>query len=263
MRTDTGFVRVGLLSAAAGVAALSLEGVAQERDRAQIADRYKWNLTAIFPANDAWRASKDLIQKELPKIGGFKGQLASSAAILADALDTLYTIDKELSRAYVYVGLLADQDTREAVPQGMREEMVQLGAAFSAESSYIEPEVLKIPKATLEKFIASEPRLKVHRFYLEDIARRAPHTLSDSEERILAAAGPLAGAPSNVFNILSNADFPYPTVTLSDGKAVKLDASAFSLYRGLPNREDRKKVMDAFFNALGGFKGTYGSTLNG
>src|SRR5215203_4836251 len=175
MRTDTGFVRVGLLSAAAGVAALSLEGVAQERDRAQIADRYKWNLTAIFPANDAWRASKDLIQKELPKIGGFKGQLASSAAILADALDTLYTIDKELSRAYVYVGLLADQDTREAVPQGMREEMVQLGAAFSAESSYIEPEVLKIPKATLEKFIASEPRLKVHRFYLEDIAARAAH----------------------------------------------------------------------------------------
>src|SRR4030095_15586905 len=147
-------------------------------------------------------------------------------------------IDKDLSRAYVYVGLLADQDTRESVPQGMREEMVQLGAAFSAEASYIEPEVLKIPKPTLEKFIASEPRLKVHRFYLEDIARRAPHTLSDSEEKLLAAAGPLAGAPSNVYNILSNADFPYPTVTLSDGKTVKVDQAAFTDLRASDNRSD-------------------------
>ena len=106
MRTDSGFVRIGLLAAAAGVAALSLQGVAQERDRAQIADRDKWNLTAIFPSNDAWRASKDRIQKELPKIGAFKGKLASSAATLADALDTLYAIDKELSRAYVYLSLI-------------------------------------------------------------------------------------------------------------------------------------------------------------
>ena len=262
MRTDSGFVRIGLLAAAAGVAALSLQGVAQERDRAQIADRDKWNLTAIFPSNDAWRASKDRIQKELPKIGAFKGKLASSAATLADALDTLYAIDKELSRAYVYVGLLADEDTREAGPQGMREEMVQLGAAFSAEASYIEPEVLKIPKATLEKSIASEPRLKVYRFYLEDIARRAPHTLTDSEEKILAAAGPLAGAPSNVYNILSNADFPYPTVTLSDGKSARLDAAAFSTLRGVPNRNDRQKVMSAFFQSLGSFSRTFGTTMN-
>ena len=52
-------------------------------------------------------------------------------------------------------------------------------------------------------------------------------------------------------------------MTLSDGKTVKLDSSAFSLYRGVPNREDRKKVMEAFFNALGTYKGTFGSTLNG
>ena len=44
---------------------------------------------------------------------------------------------------------------------------------------------------------------------------------------------------------------------------MKLDASAFSLYRGVPNREDRKKVMAAFFNALGEYKGTFGATLNG
>ena len=144
-------IRSGLLAVAAAIAAASLHGAAQERDRAQIADRYKWNLTDIYPSVDAWRAAKERIQKELPKIGQFKGKLVSAPSTLADALDTLYAIDKELSRAFVYVGLLADQDTREAGPQGMRQEMVQLNAAFAAEASYMEPEILKIPKPVLEK----------------------------------------------------------------------------------------------------------------
>ena len=261
MRTDIKPVRFGFLAAVA-VAALTLPLLAQERERAQIDDRYKWNLTDLYPSVEAWRTAKERTQKELPKIGQFKGKLASSSSTLADALDTLYAIDKELSRVFIYASLLADQDTRESGPQGMREEMVQLGSAFSAEASYIEPEILKTPRPTLEKFIASEPRLKVHRFYLEDIARRASHTLSDSEERILAAAGPLAASPSSIYNILSNADFPYPTVTLSDGKTAKLDAAAFSVLRGLPNRDDRQKVMSAFFQSLGSFSRTFGTTMN-
>ena len=52
-------------------------------------------------------------------------------------------------------------------------------------------------------------------------------------------------------------------MTLSDGKTVLLDSSNFSVYRGVPNRDDRQKVMSAFFNALGGFRGTFGATLNG
>ncbi len=253
---------VGLVAAAFVLLALTLNSVAQQRERAQISDRYKWNLADIYPSTEAWRAAKDRIPKELPKIGQFRGKLGASASTLADALDTLYALDKELSRAFVYVGMLADQDTRESAPQGMREEMVQVGAAFAAEASYIEPEILKIPKATLDKFIAAEPRLKVYGFYLEDIIRRAPHTLSDAEEKILAAAGPLAASPSNIYNILSNADFPYPTVTLSDGKPAKLDAAAFSTLRGVPDRNDRQKVMSSFFQSLGGFSRTFGTTMN-
>src|SRR3954464_9965563 len=73
----------------------------------------------------------------------------------------------------------------------------------------------------------------------------------------------MASAPSNAFTILSNADFPYPTVTLSDGRAVKIDQAAYNDLRALPNRADREKVMAAFFTALGGFRRTYGTTING
>ena len=235
----------------------------QERDRAQIPDQFKWNLADIYPDEAAWRAAKDKIAADLSKLKQFQGKLGSSAAMLAETLDTSYAIKKELERTYVYASMLADQDTRDAGKQGMQQEMVQLAAAFSAQVAYMEPEILKFEKGTTVRFIANEPKLKKYEFYLNDIDRRAKHTLSDKEEALLAMAGPLAGAPSNAYGILSNADFPYPSVTLSDGKQITLNQANFTAFRGVPNRKDRETVMAAFFNALGKFSNTFGTTIDG
>jgi oligoendopeptidase F len=242
---------------------LASVGDAQVRERSEIPDRYKWNLADVFPSDAAWRSAKEKVASELPRLGQFQGKLGSSARVLADALDTMFGLDKELSRAYVYASMLADQDTRDASREGMRQEMVQLAADFGAGASYLEPEILKFEKGTVTRFLAAEPRLKTYRFYLEDIARRAAHTLSDNEEKLLAAMAPLAGSPSSIFNILSNADFPYPSVKLGDGREVKLDQARFADLRALPNRADREAVMAAFFGALGGMTRTFGTIMNG
>ena len=63
--------------------------------------------------------------------------------MLADALDTLYAFDKDtVAPARFYASVLADQDTRDARHEGMRQEMVQLAAAFGAEASYSRPKCL-------------------------------------------------------------------------------------------------------------------------
>jgi oligoendopeptidase F len=237
--------------------------VAQERERSQIPDQFKWNLADIYPDDAAWRAAKEGLATQLAELAQFQGKLASSPATLADALDRFYGFDKTLSRLFVYAAMLADQDTRDSAHQGMKQEMTELAASFSARASFIEPEILKLPTGTIDTFVAREPRLKTYAFYLADIARRAAHTLSDREEKILAGVGPLAGSPSTVYNILTNADFPYPTVTLSDGTAVRLNQANFTAYRGVANRQDRETVMSAFFKALGTFSRTFGTTING
>ena len=244
------------------LATVTLTVLAQERDRSKIPEKYKWNLADIYPSDAAWRAAKDRSTAGLSSLGQFKGTLMASPSTLADALDALYAQEKELGRLATYSGLLADQDTRDGSHQGMRQEMTQAGAAFRAEAAYINPEILKAGKAQVETFIAAEPRLKPYRHDLEDLLRRTAHTLSDSEEKLLADAGPMAGSASNIFGILSNADFPYPTITLSDGKSVKIDQAAYGDLRAVPNRSDREKVMSAFFTALGGFSRTFGTTMN-
>jgi oligoendopeptidase F len=242
---------------------LTIESGAQSRDRAQIPENFKWNLTELYPTDAAWRAAKDKLTADIKKLRDYQGKVAASAATLAAALDLQAGFNKELNRLYSYANLLADEDTRVSSHEAMRQEMVQLAAALSAESSFIEPELLKAGESAVKAFVVSEPRLKVYSFYLSDVFRRAGHTLSDAEEKLLADAGPLAGNPSSLYNILSNADFPFPTVTLSDGKSVKLDQSTFGALRALPNRADRQKVMSAFFTALGSFGRTFGTSMSG
>jgi oligoendopeptidase F len=253
------------LLAASAVIAMSILVAGQqqvERDRAKVADAYKWNLADIYPNEAAWRKHKETMVAELPKLRAFQDKLASSPQTLVEALTLMSRVDKELSRLYVYASMVSDQDTRVSEAQGMQQEMQQIYARFGAEVSYVEPEILKAGSATVEKFIASEPKLKDFTFYLRDIARRAAHTLTDAEEKILADAAPLAGSASNIYGILANADFPYPTIKLSDGRTIKVDQAGYGELRTSPNRDDRKAAMSSFFGALSGFSRTFGTTMN-
>src|SRR5580698_3654124 len=262
MHVDLATVLRHLSGALVLLAVSTLLSQAQEHDRSKVQEKDKWDLTAIYPSDQAWRAAKEKLASDLPKMRQFQGALASSAARLADALETQASFDKELNRLYVYAAMSSDQDTRVSTYQAMQQEMIQLGSVLGTESAFIEPEILKMDNAALERFLAQEPRLHVFRHYLEDIARRRAHTLSNAEEKLLAASGVMASGPSSVYGIFADADFPYPSVTLSDGKTVKLDKAAFSLYRASRSREDRQKVMEAFFTTLGKYRGTFGSMMN-
>ena len=252
----------GRIGATLGAVALSGGLVAQERDRGKIPDRYKWDLAPLYPSDAAWRTAKDQLVAQIPKVQQFRGTLAASASRLADCFDLLSSLNKDLGRLAVYATLIADQDTRVSTYQAMQQEIVQISASLGSEAAFVEPEILKMEPAVLDKFIAQEKRLGVYRQYLHDLQRRREHTLSDAEEKILAASSVVSSGPSAIYGIFSNADFPYPSVTLSDGKTVELDSAAFALHRARPNRDDRKKVMSSFFGALGAYRNTFGTTLN-
>jgi oligoendopeptidase F len=235
----------------------------QERDRTKIPDQFKWDLTAIYPSIEAWRAAKDGVVARIPSVQEFEGKLASSAKVLADALENGTDLEKELVRVSRYAGLLADQDTRDSAHQAMKQELIQIMANFGAARAYMEPEILRMDRATIDRFISEEPRLKVYQHILDNILRQREHICSDTEERLLAGASVMASAPYTVFDIFSDAEFPYPDVVLSDGKSIKLDKAAYELHRASPNRDDREKVMSTFFESLGKYRATYGALMNG
>jgi oligoendopeptidase F len=234
-----------------------------ERDRANIEEKYKWNLKDLYPSLNDWNKAKDKIAKRFSEIGEFKGTLGQSANQLKKALETYYDISKDFVNVYVYAAMLSDQDTRESGPMAMKQEVRQLSTELSKISSYIDPEILTIPEEKIEQFYKDEPELKSYEQVIDDIQRTRKHTLSEEQEKIIAEAGRMAGTASETYSILSNADLPYPTITLSDGKEVRLDAAGYALNRAAANRKDRVKVFDTFYGALADYQRTFGTQLYG
>jgi oligoendopeptidase F len=255
--------RASLAIAAVLVLAASFTFVAaQERERSQIPDKYKWDLTALYPDEAAWRQAKDSLARDITTLGQYRGTLGTSSSSLLGALDAMFGMSRRLGRLFTYASLSADEDTRDSARQALRQEMTQLASAFNAEVAFVEPEILKLDRTRITGFVKQQPALKPYQHYLDDILRRQAHTGTEGEERIIAEAGQLAAAPSAIYGTFADADFPYPTVTLSDGRSVRLTSSGFSLYRALPNRDDRKRVMSSFFTALGAYRRTFGATMN-
>lgn len=234
----------------------------QERDRSKIADKYKWDLTHIFPNDETWKRVKEELVAKIPGIERYKGKLGTSAQQLYEGLDLVSNLTKEFYRLYSYASMSLDQDTRESKYLGMQQEMSQIGTKLSAAAAFIEPEILKIDRATIDAFLKAEPKLSTYKHSLDDILRRKEHTGTEGEEKIIADAGLMADGPQSIYGIFSDADFPYPEMTLSDGKSVKLDKVTFSLLRTSKNRDDRKKVFATFFGKLNDFRRTYGTQLN-
>jgi len=219
-----------------------------------------WDLTDLYPTDAAWLAEHDRMAVELPKLLAFKGTTGQSAAALQAALQAISDADKAVSRLSIYASLKGDVDTRSAPDQERRSLARNLGTTLGQASAWLAPEVLGLGADKAHAFEAADPGLGKFRFQLDQILRAAPHTLSDSDEAILAATGTVLGGPRNVYIQLTGSDIPWPEITLTTGK-VKLDDQGYGRYRQSPNRDDRRKVFTTFFGAYGEFESSLGATL--
>lgn len=255
-------VRTSLLAALLALAAAAVPP-ALARERAEIPEKYKWNLSELFPSDAAWKTARDELAKRLPTLAAHQGKLGESAESLRRALDAMFGIRREGERLWVYAMARADEDTRVAATREMRQSIEQLSVELDAATSFVRPEILALDPARVRAFLAQEKGLAVYRVYLEDVLRWRPHTLSAAEERVAAQAGDLAAIGNSVFSVLKDADLPWPTVKLSTGQEVRLDTAAFSLHRASRVREDRDLVFERFFGALKTFERTIGAALYG
>jgi oligoendopeptidase F len=231
-------------------------------ERSQVESKYTWDLTALYPSDAAWSAAKADLAARIPTLEKHKGTLGKSAADLLAGLQDYVDIGLALDRLGSYAGQHADEDTRVSAAAEMRDGAQQLGVALGAATAYMRPEIIALGPVKVRALIASEPRLEPYRFYLEDLVRYAPHTRSAAEEELIARSGRMAYAGGSIRNTFNNADMKWPTVTLSDGKQVRLDDAAYTQYRQVPLKADRDTVFHAYFLAHRDFQATYGAALN-
>jgi oligoendopeptidase F len=252
--------RFGWMAAALIVLPLAVARAAGAAAEEQVS--LNWDLGDLYPSAEAWSASYAKTRAQAERLDQFKGSLGNGAGDLLKALAAISDTRREAARLAVYANLQADEDVRVAAAQERKQQAQTLQTLIDEKTAWMAPEIIATGQAKVEGFLQHEPELaRRFDFFLKNTLRSAPHTLGPEAEAVLAATGDLLAQPNNVFQELADAELPFPTIALSDGQKFRLDQAAYTKYRGVPSRAERKTVFDAFWGAWKGYQGTFGANV--
>ncbi|PCH60681.1 MAG: oligoendopeptidase F [SAR86 cluster bacterium] len=220
-----------------------------------------WDLSPIYASDSAWELALDQLNSDIAKLENLQDSLDQSASDFGAALNSLSQVDQRVARVYVYASLIRDTDQRDPVAQQQFGKARQMLSNYESARAWLNPAILAMGETRVRQFLSENDQLAKFKFQLEDILRKAPHTLDQATEAILAQASLLLSSPEQIYENFANADIPWPVVTLSTGEEVTLNQAGYSRWRGTANRADRKLVFDTFWDTWNQYGDGMGAIL--
>ena len=231
-------------------------------ERQKIENQYKWTIDEMYPSESDLNKDIDKVKELIDKLASYKGKLAESKSNLYEALHTSEDASRILEKLYVYTHMKSHEDTRINDNQGKATKIDMLSTELSMATSYMVPEIISMDEAKLNEYLQDE-KLSFYKKYVDEILRVKPHTLSETEEEILAAASDLTAIPENVYDMMSYADMQFPEIEDEEGKKVKLTHANFSLFLKSKDRRVRKDAFEGLYSVYEQYRNTFASTLYG
>jgi len=226
-------------------------------------EQITWDLGDLYLDIDSWNRSRSQISSKFSKIKDCEGKLGESSELLSICLDLINDTYKDLLKNYTYSFLAKDTDLGNSNFRERSSLSQALFVKFGEATSFLNPEIVSIGKIKLNEYIANDVGLKNHDFYIQKTLRQSNFILSPKEEAIIASIRDTMSTPSSAYEVLTNAEIPWPEVTLSNGKTVTLNPSGYSTYRRSLERNDRILVFDKFWDTFHNYKQTLAITLQG
>ncbi len=230
--------------------------------RSQADPAFTWDLTDLFPSDEAWQAEFTRLRESLKQLAGYAGRLNESARTLLDFLQLQDQLDVAGDRLLSYAFRKTDQDTREAVYQEMSAQARNFSVEWEQALAFVTPEVLAIGEERLASFYREEPELEHYRLLLTRIRRKKEHTLSAEGESLLAAAGSMGQAPGGIFALMNNADMTFEDATDSRGQAHPVTHGSYIPLMESPDRVLRESAFRSLYAGYGRLKNTCSAVLS-
>ncbi len=221
-----------------------------------------WNLTSLFATDDQWETAFARWETQAEGYDEFRGKLATNPKTLARCLDFDNEFDRLAERLGAYAFLKTAEDTANPTYQRMMGRFRHVARLATERASYLRPEILALPRATMERFLKAKS-LEPHRLTLERLWRYKPHTLSKREEKLLAMQAEVSHAPQQIFQQLNDADLKFGMVRKEDGTSVELSHATFSSLLQSRERKVRRTAFRKYYAQFEAHENTFAASLAG
>ena len=222
------------------------------KERDQVPANLKWRVEDIFETVDEWNRVYDQVSEKL-NFSQYEGKLSNPDMLFA-CLEGINDVMIDVSRLAVYAFLRHDEDTRKSEFAALMSRMDMLEMKLMGNIAFVNPELTELPVETLERFAADE-RFKDYDYTLRQIIKRKPHVLSKEIEGLLSQESRIFDGFRQVFTMIDNADFPYPTIKVN-GEKVQLTHGMYGVLLHSPDRKVRRDAFRAYYKAYIGLINT-------
>lgn len=232
------------------------------KNRREMDPKFQWKLSDIFETQAAWEQAFQNAKKAVDTLGALEGTLKQSPQQLKAGLDQIYAATQQVELVYLYANLFKSGDNGDPEAQRLEGRAMSLYVALSTALSFVDPEILSIPKPELDAWLRL-PELQEYRHILEDTDRMRPYSLPKEQEKMLAQLADAAGAPDEAFTMLESVDMTFPDITGEDGKPASLSHGTYGLYRDSRNRAVRKEAFETYHGEFQRYINTIAAMYSG
>lgn len=229
--------------------------------RDEISENSQWDLSGLYSSNEEWDKDLKALEADLPRYASFQGTLVQSFSKLKECVEFDMNFSRRLEKLYTFAHLKNDEDKTNNFYQGNFEKAMRLLHEAGSASSFIRPEIMAIPEGRMSAFL-EEKEMEFYKFHLEQILRYRKHTLSDKEEKLLAASEEMGRAAQDAFDMLDNADLRLGEIEGENGEPLALTHGNFQSLMQNYDRRVRKDAFHAYYKAYESHCFTYSALLS-
>ena len=233
--------------------------------RSEIPQSSTWDIASVFPTAEVWNQARQEVEQRLQEVQQYAGRLGESAVTLADALDLIHELFGEAEKVAMHAMLAYSVDTVDQAAAARNDQAAGTVSRVVAALSFVDPELMDLPRATLDEWMRTEPRLATYQHYFAKLERARDHTRSAEVEELLGQVLDPFGTASATHGILTNADLAFAPVIVpaATGAEQRYDVAQSTIGKLLshPDRAVRRAAWEQYADAHLALKNTMANCL--
>ncbi len=221
-----------------------------------------WATEDLYENDGAWLEDYKRFELETEKLDAYAGKIGKDPSALYEYLLLRESLQRSVMRIYCYAMLKSDEDTANSTYADFMGRAVSLITRLNEKSSFETPEIVSVSDSDMERFYKEVPELcEFKRFF--DVTRASKsHTLSPSEEKLLAAAGEISESPDTISSQFRNADLKFPNILSADKTPIQVTQGSFIPLMESSDVNIRRQAFESVYSTFDSFKNSLASMLD-
>ncbi len=227
------------------------------KNRDELDQKYKWDLTKIYPTEEAFNAEFAEVSSLIKDFARHEKTMCNSANDLLNMLLDFTSLMEKISKLGTFAFLSYAVDSTNNFAQARTAKLHSLAAAAQASAWFVSPYILKLDEKTVEAWYEEQPKLKNFSRMIHKELRGKPYMLSNECEKLLAQMSDCLHSHDNIRNIFENSDLQFGKIRDDEGKPFQLTDVNYVPTLMTAGRKVRKSAFNCLYKTYMQFANTF------